>query len=139
MAYLALSPVSVGIYTALNVAALTTLAPGGIVDDVAQGTSFPFVWYEVRESRDVRGFGTGGLPEIELRVHTFSQYEGMKEAQAINQKVIELLRDQAITVTGYDQAGLCFYDETVPLPDEELNGVKVKELVSFFRIYVEES
>ena len=42
-------------------------------------------------------------------------------------------------MSGYRQAGLIFYDETVLLPDEELNGVKVKELVSSFRIYVEES
>lgn len=137
MAYLALGPVSVGVYTALNVAGLTALATGGISDDTAQATSLPFVWYEVSE-RDVRGLGTGGLPEVELRVHAFSSYQGMKEAQSINQKVIQLLRDQSITVSGYTQAGKVFYDETVALPNEMLNGVKVHELVSFFRIYVEE-
>lgn len=139
MAYLALNPVSDGIYTALNVAALTDLATGGISNNPAQGTSFPFVWYEVSESRDVRGFGTGGLPEVELRVHVFSQSESLIEAQAIGQQVIALLRDQPLTVTGYTQAGLVFYDETVPLLNQELNGVKVHELVCLFRIYVEES
>ncbi len=138
MAYLALSPVSVGIYTLLNVAGLTALATGGVHDNLPQGRTLPAVWYEVLE-RDVRGFGTGGLPEVTLRVHTFSTYEGLKEAQAINQKVIQLLRDQVVTVSGYRQAGLIFYDETILLPDELLNGVKVKELVSNFRIYVEES
>lgn len=137
MAYLSLDPVSAAIYTKLNVAALTALATGGISDDPAQGTALPFIWYEVRE-RDIRGFGTGGLPEVELRVHTYSQYQGLKEAQEINQKVIELLRDKSLTVSGYTQAGLIFYDETVPLRDEELNGVKTHELVSVFRIYVEE-
>lgn len=136
--YLALQPVSVAVFTLLNVAALTALAPGGVTDDPAQGTAFPFVWYEVREARDLRGFGTGGLPEIELRVHSFTTYEGMREAQLVNQKVIELLRDQALTVSGYDMCGHVFYDETVPLAEEELNGVKVHELVSMFRIYVEE-
>lgn len=138
MAYLSLDPVSSGVYTALNVASFTALATGGLSDDPAQGVAFPFVWYEVREVQDVRGFGTGGLPEVELRVHTFSEYQGLKEAQAINAKAIELLRDQAITVSGYRQAGLVFYRETVPLPFQELNGVTVHELVSTFTIFVEE-
>jgi hypothetical protein len=137
MAYLALDAVSAAVYTALNVAALTALVPGGISDALPQAPSFPCLWYEVSE-RDVRGFGTGGLPEITLRVHAFSTYEGLLEAQRVNQKVIELLRDQALTVAGYTQCGRVFYDETVPLPDEVLNGVRVKELVSSFRIYVEE-
>lgn len=135
--YLALSPVSAAVYTALNVAALIALAPGGVTDDPAQGGTFPFVWIELSE-RDTRGFGTKGLPEVSLRVHTFSTYQGAKEAQDINAKVIQLLRDQPLAVSGYTQCGLVFYDETVMLANEELNGVKVRELVSLFRIYVEE-
>lgn len=138
MAYLALGAVSVAVYGVLNVAGLTALAPGGITDDPAQSTAFPFVWYEVRE-REARGFGTVGLPEVQLRVHVFSKYEGMKEAQAAVAKAIELLRDQALSVTGYRQAGLVFYDETVLLPNEEINGIKCHELVAQFRIYVEEA
>jgi len=137
MAYLSLSPVSVGIFTALNVAALTALATGGVHEDVPQGASYPLVWYEVRE-RDMRGFGTGGFPEVEIRVHALSQYRGLSEAQAIVQKAIELLRDQPLGVDGYTQAGLVFYDETVNLGDQLLNGVKVKEIVAMFRTYVEE-
>lgn len=136
MAYLALDPVSAAVYTALNVSALTALIQG-LSDNPAQATIFPYVWYEVRE-RDVRGFGTGGLPEVELRVHTFSTYGGLLQAQQITQKVIQLLRDVALTIAGYDQAGHVFYDQTVPLVGEELNGYKVTELVSFFRIYAEE-
>lgn len=137
MAYLSLDPVSVGIYTLLHVAGLTALATGGIGDDIPQGAAFPFVWYEVQE-RDIRGFGGGGFPEVELRVHAFSTYPGALEAQTIIQKVIQLLRDQVVTVAGYRQAGKIFYDETVSLPNSEVNGVKVYELVSLFRIYVEE-
>jgi len=139
MAYLSLSPVSVGVRALLNVAGLTALVSTRIYDDVPQAPTFPFVWYEVREARDVRGFGTGGLPEVELRVHSFSTYEGAYEVQTIGAKVIQLLRDQAVTVTGYTQAGLIFYDTTTLLPDEVINGVKVRELVSNFRIYVQES
>ena len=139
MPSLSLDPVSAGIYTLLNVAALTSLASGGISDDTAQQTAFPFVWYEVAEPADLRGFGTGGLPEIDLRVHVFSTYEGMQQAQVIGEQVIALLKDQTVSVSGYTQCGHVFYDRTVPLPEEVLNGVKCHELVSFFRLYVEET
>ena len=45
--YSALSPVSAGVYAALNVAGLIALAPGGICDDVAQATGYPFVLFDV--------------------------------------------------------------------------------------------
>lgn len=138
MAYLSLSPVMVGIYNLLNVSGMQALVSTRIYDDVPQTPTFPFVWFETSE-RDQRGFGTGGFPEIELRVHAFSQYEGTKEAQSIIAKVIELLRDQAVSVTGYRQAGAIFYDETVNLPNSDVNGVKCREMVAMFRIYAEES
>lgn len=139
MAYLALGPVSIALYTALNVAGMQALIGSRIYDAVPQGPTFPFVFYQVREARDARGMGTGGLPEIELRVHAFSTYEGMKEAQSIIQKAIELLRDQSLTITGYAHAGRVFYDETLPFGDELIQGVACRELVAMFRIYVEES
>lgn len=136
--YSALSPVSVGIYTALNVAALTVLAPGGVGDDIAQSTGYPFVLYEVHETRE-GGFGTkpgtGTLPQIDLRVHVFSQFEGFSEAQAVMGKVIELLKDPP-TVTGYSSWAI-FHDETINLGDQIVAGLKVKELVGMFRLFVE--
>lgn len=137
MAYLALSPVAAAVYAVLNVASVTPALVTGVHDDIPQGVAFPFMLLEVQE-RDVRGFGTGGLPEVTLRVHTFSAYEGLKQAQAANQKAIELLRDQELIVAGYRFCGRVFYDETVLLPDEAINGVKCHEIVSNFRIYVEE-
>jgi hypothetical protein len=139
VASLALGPVSVGLLTLLNVSGLTALVGTRIYDDVPQAPTFPFVWYEVSEFQDVRGFGTGGLPEVELRVHSFSVYKGAKDVQAITQQVIALLKDKAVTVSGYAQAGLIFYDRTVLLPDELIQGVKCREMVAFFRIYVEEA
>src|SRR2546428_9469626 len=64
---------SAGIYAVLNVAALLALAPGGVGDDIAQGTGYPFVLYEVHETPQ-GGFGTkpgtGQLPQIEDRKST---------------------------------------------------------------------
>ena len=138
MASLALSPVSAAVYTVLNVAALTTLAPGGVRDYVPQKPTFPLVWFELQEE-ERRGLGTGGLPEVDLRVHCYSQALGGAEGQAVMQQVIELLKDQALIVPGYTQGGRVFYDRTVPLADELVNGVPVRELVAMFRIFVEEA
>jgi hypothetical protein len=139
MAYLSLSPVSAALYTALNVAGMTALVGSRIYDDVPRAPTYPFVWFEVGEPRDVRGFGGGGMPEVAIRVHAFTQYQGEKQGQTIIAKAIELLRDVALTVTGYEQAGRVFYDETVVLRDQEIEGVKVQEMVAVFRTYVKES
>lgn len=139
MAYLSLDPVSAAIYTLLNVSGLTSLvSTNGISDDIGQTVEFPFVCYEVSE-RDNRGFGSGELPEVQLRVHVYSTAEGQIEGQTITQKVIQLLKDQALTVTGYNHCGLIFYDETIYVGDELINGVKVKEWVAQFRVYLEKA
>ncbi len=136
--YSALSPVSAGIFAALNVAGLTALAPGGVGDDIGQNTGYPYVLYEVSE-RAMGGLGTkpghGQLPEIDLRVHVFSRYEGLKEAQAVMDKVMQLLADPP-AVTGYSSWAI-FHDETINLGDQVIAGVKTKEVVGLFRLYVE--
>jgi hypothetical protein len=136
--YSALSPVSDAIYTALNVAALTALAPGGVSDDIGQNTSYPFVLYEVHETR-AGGFGTKPgvkqLPEIDLLVHVFSQYAGMTEAQSVMDQVCKLLADPP-TVSGYGSWAI-FHDDTINLGDQIVAGLKVKELVARFRLFVE--
>ena len=133
------SPVSEAIYAALLAdATLMAALTGGVHDDLPQGRTYPCLWYEVKE-RDIRGFGTGGLPEVELRTHVFSTFGGMAEAQACNRLVAAVLKDARITVTGYAQCGHVTYRETVPIGDADLNGVKVKEVVSTFTIWVEEA
>lgn len=144
MAYLSLGPVSVAVFAALNVAGLQALVGQDadsryrIYDDVPPAPTFPFVWYEVKE-REMGRMGGGGFPEIELRVHVFSTYQGAKEAQAITQKAIELLRDQALTISGYNQAGKVFYDDTQLLNDQIIAGVKCREMVAMFHTFAEES
>lgn len=137
MSTLALSPVSAAVYGVLSGdATLVALVGGRIYDDVRQAPAYPYLWYEVRE-RDVRGFGDGALPEVELRLHAFSVYRGAKEAQDILNRCLTLLKDQSLTVSGFTQAGRVVYDETVALPDEDVNGVKVRELVALYRVWVE--
>ena len=140
MAYLAASPVAIGVLSLLNVAGLTALVSTRIYEGVPRSATFPYVWIEIFDETDVRGFGTGTLPEIDVRVHAFVSTEtnrGMKEAQTIIAKVIELLKDKDVTVSGWTQCGKVFYDRTTALPNEVVEGVKVNELVAHFRIYVE--
>jgi len=135
---LALSPVAVALYSTLNVASVTSLATGGVYDDVPQPATFPFVLVDVQE-REQRGFGMGGLPEVRANVHVYSTYESWSEAQSIAKACIALLKDASLTVSGYAHCGLVFYDDTMLIPNEQINGVKCKELIAQFRIYVEES
>ncbi len=141
MAYLSLAPVSAGVLTLLNVAGLTALVSTRIYDDVPQAPTFPFVFYEVRE-QPIKTMGAGGgVPEVELRVHAYSnsdEYNGPGELHSIIAKAIELLRDQTVSVSGYNQAGKIFYDETSQPLNEIISGVKCREMVASFRIYVEE-
>ena len=139
MAGLSLQAVSTGLATLINVSAVTSLVGSRIYDDIPQAPTFPFVWYEVQEASDERGFGTGGLPLVELRVHAFSTYEGGREAQQILAAVIGVLKDQALTASGYEQAGRIEYRRTLLLPDELIQGVKCRELVAFFELWVEET
>lgn len=125
-------------------ATLLALAVGGVFTDVPPSPSFPFLWIEVLESQQLGGFGTkpgqGALPEIEIRLHVFSEYQGMGElAKIVRQAMALLYVDNAIVVTGYKVCGTVpFHDGAIPLNDELLSGIKVKELVSRHRLYIEE-
>ncbi len=140
--FLALGPVSAAVLAALNVQALLTLAPGGPWDEVPRTTTFPNVMFEVFEQRQLGGFGTrrgaGAVLEVEIRVHVYSQYEGMKEAHTVMAKVLELLSPGALTIAGYRSIEGPNFGEATPLPDQLVAGVRVNELVSSGQLFVEE-
>jgi len=129
----------VALYSALNVAGVTALVSTRIYDDVPQPVTFPFLWYEVRETFS-GGLGTKpgsalGFWDVDLRVHVFSTYAGWKEAQAILAAAVTALVSP-VSVTGMTMHAV-FHDASVSLPDELINGVKCKELVQLARLYVE--
>ncbi len=140
-AYSALSPVSAAIVAALQDTAFATVCPGGVFDDVPQGPTYPFLLYVVDE-KPIGGLGTkpgvGRTLEITIRLHVYSQFAGMTEAQAVLREAIRVMFAQALTVDGYKVDGEPFHDENVSLPDELVGGQKVKELVGLFRLYVTE-
>jgi hypothetical protein len=134
MANLSLAAVSVGVYTALNVSGLTALTPR-IYDDIPRDPAYPLVLYSVDEV-EARGMGTSEMPEIDLRVSVFSTSATGAEAQAIIAKVKDLLKDAALTVSGYTMAGRVVWRETVKLGMTEINGVKVNEWVVLFTLWL---
>lgn len=141
--YSALGPASAAIFALLKAdATLAAALTGGWQDSIAQGTLLPCGLYEVDE-RDVRGFGTGGMPEVDLRTHVFTQRGsttgGLAQAKELNRLTVGVLKDAALTVAGYAHCGRVVYHESIPLPIEELNGVPVHEIVSTFTIWLEET
>lgn len=142
MPFTPLAPVSDALYALLFTdATLGTLAGGGVHVDVPADPAYPFVWIEVSEPTQHGGFGTkpglGAFPEVELRLHVFQGDGGtVRDSQLVMERVIALLADPP-AVAGYASHAI-FHDSTIPLADEELNGLKVHELVAQFRLYVEE-
>lgn len=127
------------VFGLLQDATLQAAIGGRLYDDIPEDTPRPLVLLEIASEIDRRGLGTGGLPELELRTHVFSDLGSMAEAQAINLMVVALLKDAAIALTGYTQAGLIVYRETVTLRSELLADVKVHEVVSIFTVWCEQS
>lgn len=137
MAASALSPLAAAVFGVLQDATLQAATAGGWHDDVPQPFTLPIGWVELFDETDRRGLGTGELNEIEVRLHVFSEYGGMSEAQEINRQAVALLKDATLTISGYTHCGNVFWDRTVRLPSEELNGRKVCEVVSFYRVIVQ--
>ena len=140
----ALQPVAEAILARLNVASLTAATPsgagcvGGVTEDPAQGGTFPFLWYEV-SGRDIGGLGQGpNVTAIDLRLHVFSRFSGMTEARRVMREAIRLLQYSQPTVTGYTMPMIGRPHDEIPLPFEELNGVKVRELVTTWTLFADE-
>jgi hypothetical protein len=144
-----LQPLSEAIYGVLQSTALLALLSsdpaGGVQTDIPENPVFPFLWVELIETRQRGGFGTKPgtktLPEIEVRLHVYSQFAGDAEAHGIlSQAIADLSVTDALVVTGYR---MCttepFHDSTITSRDELLNNIKVHEYISSHRIYVEET
>ena len=143
--YSALSPVSAVIYAALHVSDLLALAPGGVGDDIPQGAAFPFVLFDVAES-DLGSMGTrpgrGRTLQVALRLTVFSQQVGMREAQTVMAKALQLLTAGPLAVQGSPagfEVAACLHDETIPVGRDLVAGVVVNALVATLRLYVTET
>lgn len=138
----ALDAVSVAVRSALIASAdVTAAAPGGVSDDVPQNPTFPFLLYEVSERFDGSigtKPGSGAQYEIALTLHAYAQAAasgGMKLCELLISAAILALKDP-ISVIGFSNWAH-FHDETIPVGDELVAGIKVKEVVGKMRLEVE--
>ena len=132
----ALEPVSEAVYGLLNVSAMTTLATGGVFQDVPQDTAFPYVAYELTES-DTAGTLGQIFYQMGLDVHVWSQYEGNQQAERIISKAVELLTFQTPAMTNFTTL-LITHDGSNSFPDLDINGVATKHLLAEFTVIVSE-
>lgn len=133
-----LGPVAVGVMAALNVPAVIAMAPGGVWDQIPRAVGNISVRFELQEQDQLGGLSAddGAVVELELRVHVYSGYEGFKEARAAMNAVMGQLTG-ALTLAGFREIGRPSHQDTVPLPDQVVAGVRVNELVGRWQIFVE--
>lgn len=137
MAALSLSAVAVGVYTALNVSALTTLVGTRIEDHFPRTPTYPFVYYAI-DKDEARGMGTAELPELTVRVSTFSTSDTMAQGQAIVAAIEGRLTDATLTISGYRMAGKVVWRGSTYLGVvDDVNKVPVHEWVSQFSLWCE--
>jgi hypothetical protein len=144
---LALTPVGDAVYGVLvSDATLAALATGGVFSDIPADPTYPLLLIDLSQPEDHGGFGTrpgqGSMPGLTLRLHVYQgDYGTRRDAELVMARAIELLFAAPLVVTGYTVCG----GEPLPgttadwLPDEELNGVKVQELVTSIDLIVEEA
>lgn len=127
-----------GVFTVLQDATLQALVGDRIYGNAPQDPTYPLVWVEIRgEDDSARGFGTGGLATLDLRTHVFTKLD-VTTAHAVNQRIVQLLKDAVVAATGYQQCGRVAYRETSTFPNEELDGDRVCEVVSDFTVWMEQ-
>ena len=137
MARSALEPVSEAVYAALNVSGLTSLV-GGLHESVPQSPTYPFVWWQLRET-DTTGTFTQVFKTCDLSVHCFSTYQGSQEAQQVISKVVELLRGASLSPTAHT-ALIVTHEGTRAMADKRsASGELVKHLVAEFELLVSEN
>lgn len=140
--YSPLENASAALDTALNVTGLVPTLCTGVFDFVPQGQAFPFVMIALQE-HNASGFGTkpgtGSVWQLDGRVHIYSQAHGYAvEAHPILAKVKQLLADAPATLTG-GHSWAIFWDEAMPVGEQDVAGQRALELVANFRWMVEES
>lgn len=133
----AIDPVTAAVYTALNVAAMTALATGGVYAHVPQATAFPYVRIDSPVESRFDTMGRAGK-ELSISVHAFSTYAGPTQAAGILSKAIELLHYQALSITGHDTVTVQ-YETGSDAGDEIVNGVTVYHYVAIFRLLVQQT
>ncbi len=139
----AIPAVAVAVYSALNVAAITTTLGCPVYDNVPQAAPFPYIklgsWTENRlDTMSKAG------KDLTLQVHVFSSYAGGAEAQAILAKVSQLLNYPSTTTAPFDLTAsgfdclMCRPEDAHDAGAELVAGVNVQHYVQSVRVWLME-
>ena len=126
--------VSEPIYTILNADGTLGALVTGIYDKPPDNTAHPYITIgEAFETRDDT-FGKRGK-DVLTSLHIWSRYNGFREALLIAERLILLLDEVALSVSGYDTVYVLHEStETIREQDKETRHVVVE-----FRIRVQQS
>lgn len=81
-----------------------TRCPGGCSSDEVENQEYPFVLMDNGHEKPWNTLGgrtVGNGRELIIRLHVFSRYKGDREALLILERLVELLDQETLTVSGY--------------------------------------
>jgi len=116
--------------------AVTTLATGGIYNNVPQGTAYPYVEVTSPSDRREDTFGKFGAASL-VDVKAVSQYFGDKEASQILDACITALDLTTPTLSGHATLGLAW--ESNDRFREVVNGIVTRHHVATYRVWTEQA
>src|SRR3990167_5542743 len=121
----ATNEVLAAVYTALNVAGITTTLGCTVWEHVPQGTAFPYIRISDVTARGETLETMGkSADDILVQVSVFPQHEGVDGARTIRKTVMDLLHNQSLTVSGATFVS-CRAELRQNGADEEIDGVSV--------------
>lgn len=107
------------VYAALTADAALMALITGIFDHVPQGQAYPYLTVGDDTETDRNTFDRTGR-EPTMTLHLWSKYAGMKQAKDIAERVVTLLDDQALVVTGWGHVMTTYeFGEFLRDPDGE--------------------
>jgi hypothetical protein len=132
--------IQTAIYAVLSAdATLLALAEGGVHNDVPDGQAYPHVLISRATEMPQHALGgpaTGlGWRNI-IRIHTYSRYQGDREAMLIDERICTLLNFQTLTVTGF--ASVIVAREQMRLLVEAIEKIETRHLVSEYAVTVQQ-
>jgi hypothetical protein len=142
----ALPAVWAAVYTALNVAAITSTLGCAVYDDVPQGSAYPYLRMQSPTENRLDTMGKAGK-DITLQLHVFSSndsYDGGGQAQAIVSAACTLLNYPSTTTAPFDLTAsgfdclMCRPEDLHDAGDEDAGGVLIKHYVQTVRVWVME-
>lgn len=137
----ATGPVLTAVYTALNVAAITSTLSCAVYETLApQNATFPYLVVSTPSGSPWDTFGAAGKERV-VQVHVFAStaaYESGFQVNAICDAAMLLLQDQALSVSGHLLASLR-YEQDTDGATEDVEGVAIVHRVVAFRAHVIET